>query len=96
MGAAGNAAMSRPHRRVSVCFRAFPATRWVGAARGSLTLALENIAILWREQPKKFGISWVDPEIVPNQSTDTEGNWGYSQESWPQLARVRMTARLTF
>ena len=33
MGAAGNAAMSRPHRRVSVCFRAFPATRWVGAAR---------------------------------------------------------------
>ncbi len=33
MGAAGNAAMSRPHRRVSVCFRAFPQRRRVKATR---------------------------------------------------------------
>jgi len=70
--------------------------RWLGASRGSVTLAAENLAFLWRAQKSVFGANWVDPEILPNRSTDTNGNFGYTQESWPQLARVRATVRLTF
>jgi TonB-dependent SusC/RagA subfamily outer membrane receptor len=75
--------------------------KWVGASRGSLTLAAENLAILWREQATSFGVGWIDPEITPNRSTgvngnDPTGNGGYTQESWPQLARIRTTIRLTF
>ncbi|MBL8986773.1 MAG: TonB-dependent receptor [Gemmatimonadetes bacterium] len=71
-------------------------TKWIGAARGSITLAGENIATLWREQKTAFGVTWIDPELVPNRSNDTVGNQGYTQESWPQAARIRTTIRLTF
>ncbi|MCC7133722.1 MAG: hypothetical protein IT352_13770 [Gemmatimonadales bacterium] len=71
-------------------------TKWIGAARGSITLAGENLATLWREQKTSFGVTWVDPELVPNRSNDTTGNFGYTQESWPQAARIRTTIRLTF
>jgi len=75
--------------------------KWVGASRGSITLAAENMAILWREQKDVFGVPWIDPEILPNRSNgvngnDPTGNGGYTQESWPQLARIRTTIRLTF
>jgi TonB-linked SusC/RagA family outer membrane protein len=71
-------------------------TRWIGASRGSVTVAGENLATLWREQKESFGVRWIDPEILPNRVTDVTGNFGYTQESWPQLARVRVTARVTF
>ena len=71
-------------------------TGWIGASRGSITLAAENLAILWREQKYSYGVSWIDPEIVPNRTNDTVGNQGYTQESWPQAARIRTTIRLTF
>ncbi|MBM4186383.1 MAG: TonB-dependent receptor [Gemmatimonadetes bacterium] len=71
-------------------------TRWVGASRGTLTVAGENLATLWREQKQAFGVTWIDPEIVPNRSNDAVGNFGYTQESWPQAARIRTTVRLTF
>src|SRR5437879_3645525 len=77
-------------RTVSATYDFAPSmARWVGASRGSLTLAVENMAFLWRAQKDKFGIKWIDPEIVPNRSTDTTGNLGYPQETWPQLARAR-------
>jgi len=71
-------------------------TRWIGSSRGSVTLAAENIAILWRQQKDAFGVGWIDPEIYPNRSTDVTENFGYTQESWPQGFRLRTTVRLTF
>jgi len=59
-------------------------------------VAGENLATLWREQKQAFGVTWIDPEIVPNRSNDAVGNFGYTQESWPQAARIRTTVRLTF
>jgi hypothetical protein len=70
--------------------------KFVSATRGSLTVAAENIAFLWRSQPDAYGAKWVDPELLPNRSTDVTGNFGYTQESWPQLARFRTTLRFTF
>jgi hypothetical protein len=68
----------------------------MGASRGSLTVAAENLAFLWRAQPASYGAPWVDPELLPNRATDITGNFGYTQESWPQLARFHVTARFTF
>ena len=70
--------------------------RWLGAGRGSITVAAENMAFLWRAQKDSFGAKWIDPELIPNRSTDVNGNFGYTQESWPQLARIRTTVRFTF
>ena len=69
---------------------------WLGASRGSVTLSAENMAFLWRAQKTSYGAEWIDPELLPNRSTDTNGNFGYTQESWPQLARIRTTFRFTF
>ncbi|MBL8959846.1 MAG: SusC/RagA family TonB-linked outer membrane protein [Gemmatimonadetes bacterium] len=101
--ATGNAAMGMIDasfarlRTVSVNYD-FPTglSRMVNATRGSLTVAAENLAFLWRKQKDSFGAKWIDPELMPNRSTDVTGNFGYTQESWPQLARVRATLRLTF
>ena len=71
-------------------------TSWIGASRGSFTLSGENLAILWRAQKDAFGVEWIDPEINPNRSFDGTGNYTYTQESWPQLMRIRGTIRLTF
>ncbi|MGE0554747.1 MAG: SusC/RagA family TonB-linked outer membrane protein [Gemmatimonadales bacterium] len=70
--------------------------RWFGASRGSITLAAENFWTFWREQKESYGVRWIDPEIVPNRVGDVTGNFGYTQESWPQLARIRTTFRFTF
>ena len=84
-------------RNVSATYD-FPTSvaRWFGAGRGSLTFAVENAAFLWRAQKDSFGAKWIDPELLPNRATDTNGNFGYTQESWPQLARIRTTVRFTF
>ena len=70
--------------------------RFTNATRGAFTLAAENMAFLWRAQKDSYGANWIDPELLPNRSTDITGNYGYTQESWPQLARIRGTLRLTF
>ncbi len=70
--------------------------QFFGATRGSWTVAAENMAILWRAQKDIFGVKWIDPEIAANYSADRVGNNGYTQESWPQLARIRTTVRFTF
>jgi hypothetical protein len=69
---------------------------WIGASRGSLTFAGENLATLWREQKSSHGVDWVDAEVTPNRVGDATANGTYTQESWPQLARFRTTIRLTF
>ena len=69
---------------------------WIGATRGSITLAGENLAELWREQKSLHGVDWVDAEVTPNRVGDATGNGTYTQESWPQLMRIRTTIRLTF
>jgi hypothetical protein len=69
---------------------------WLGASRGSVTFSAENMAFLWRAQKDSYGAEWIDPELLPNRATDVNGNFGYTQESWPQLARVRTTFRFTF
>ena len=68
--------------------------RWVGATRGSITLGMENLALLWREQHDVFGVQWVDPEISAN--CGGAASCGYIQESLPQAMRVRTTVRFTF
>ncbi|MEO8448887.1 MAG: TonB-dependent receptor [Gemmatimonadota bacterium] len=84
-------------RTVSASYE-FPTkfAKWVGASRGSFTLSAENMAFLWRAQTNAYGVDWIDPEITPNRSNDAVGNFGYTQESWPQAARIRTTIRLTF
>lgn len=69
---------------------------WLGASRGSLTLSGENLATLWRAQKESHGVPWLDPEITPNRVNAGPANYTYTQESWPQLMRVRGTIRLTF
>ncbi len=69
---------------------------WLGATRGSITLAAENMVTLWRAQKTSYGVEWIDAEIAPNYSTNAQGLDGYIQESWPQLARIRTTIRFTF
>lgn len=97
-GAAGlfNAGFARL-RTVSASYD-FPTTltNWLGASRGSVTLSAENMMFLWRAQKTSFGAEWIDPELLPNRASDTNGNFGYTQESWPQLARIRTTFRFTF
>jgi hypothetical protein len=68
----------------------------VGASRGSVTVAAENMAFLWRAQKESYGAKWIDPELLPNRPSDVTGNYTYTQESWPQLARIRTTLRFTF
>ena len=73
--------------------------RWatrMRASRASVTFAAENLAFLWRGQKTSFGAPWIDPELLPNRATDVTGNFGYTQESWPQLARFNTTLRFTF
>jgi TonB-linked SusC/RagA family outer membrane protein len=69
--------------------------RWLGVSRGAVTVAGENLAILWREQEDLYGVKWIDPEISSNFSGQ-QSNYGYIQESLPQAARIRTTLRLTF
>jgi hypothetical protein len=69
-------------------------TGWLGASRGSITLAGENLLTLWREQKGAYGVDWIDPEISAN--IGGTGTFNYIQESWPQLARIRTTVRFTF
>lgn len=70
--------------------------RWMGVTRGSFTLSGENLAFLWRAQKDIFGVEAVDPEITPNRINNGSGFFTYTQESWPQLMRIRGTLRLTF
>jgi hypothetical protein len=68
----------------------------VRAARGSITFAADNLMFLWRAQETAYGAKWIDPELLPNNRGDASGNNGYTQESWPQLARFHTTLRFTF
>ncbi len=72
------------------------ALRWLGASRGAITVAAENLALLWRAQQDSYGFRWIDPEILPNRSGNVPGLLSYTQESWPQAARIRTTLRLSF
>jgi TonB-dependent SusC/RagA subfamily outer membrane receptor len=72
--------------------------RWVGASRGSISIAGDNLITLWRAQSELYGVKWIDSEIsanFPNQP-GAGGDYGYVQESLPQAARIRTTIRLTF
>jgi TonB-linked SusC/RagA family outer membrane protein len=69
---------------------------WIGASRGSVTVAGENLIEVWREQKSSHGVDWVDAEVTPNRAFDPTASFTYTQESWPQLARFRTTIRLTF
>jgi hypothetical protein len=71
-------------------------TRFVGASRGAFTLSAENLAILWRGQKDNFGVEWIDPEINPNRVDNGPSFYTYTQESWPQMMRIRGMLRLTF
>jgi TonB-linked SusC/RagA family outer membrane protein len=84
-------------RTVSLSYD-LPNALLMGATRGSITVAGENLAFLWRAQEDSYGAKWIDPELLPNRSGDigVTGNYTYTQESWPQLARIRTTVRFTF
>jgi hypothetical protein len=84
-------------RTVSVSYDLPPGIlRWVGASRGSITVAGENLATLWRAQSEAFGVSWIDSEISTNAPWAGTRDYGYVQESFPQAMRLRATARFTF
>ena len=68
----------------------------MNASRASISVAAENLAFLWRAQKDSYGAKWIDPELLPNRVNDVTGNYSYTQESWPQLARFHATFRFTF
>ena len=71
--------------------------RWVGASRASVTVSAENLAFVWRAQKEAYGTKWIDPEVHPNYAIDGSfGLYGYTQESFPQTARVVASIRLAF
>jgi TonB-linked SusC/RagA family outer membrane protein len=70
--------------------------RSLNASRGSVGVAADNMLFLWRAQKDSYGAKWIDPELIPNRVGEATGNYSYTQESWPQLARVRTTFRFTF
>jgi TonB-linked SusC/RagA family outer membrane protein len=70
--------------------------RWVGASRGSVTVAGENLLTLWRAQKDAYGVRWVDSEISVNAPWAGTRDFGYVQESFPQAMRLRTTVRFTF
>ena len=72
------------------------AKRLSGASRGAFTVSAENLAFFWRGQAASYGAKWIDPELLPNRTNDVTGNYTYTQESWPQLARFNTVLRLTF
>jgi len=82
-------------RTVSLTYD-LPERLLMGASRGSVTFAGENLMFLWRAQETSYGAKWIDPELLPNRDTDVTGNYSYTQESCPQLARFRTTVRFTF
>jgi len=73
--------------------------RGLGAGRGSVTLTVANLATIWREQDRKFGVLGQDPEVRINQTSffnDPNLTNGYMQESWPQFRRFLATVRLSY
>lgn len=69
---------------------------WLGATRGSITVAGENLVTLWRAQKEAYGVSWIDSEISSNAPWTGVRDQGFIQESLPQAARIRATMRFTF
>lgn len=68
----------------------------IGASRMSLTVAGENLGTLWRAESKKFGLRWMDSELVDQVEPDgTPGLSAYSQEGWPQTRRYTVSLRIT-
>jgi TonB-linked SusC/RagA family outer membrane protein len=84
-------------RTVSLTYD-LPERLLMNATRASVTVAGENLAFLWRAQEESYGAKWIDPELLPNRSGDfnVTGLYTYTQESWPQLARIRTTVRFIF
>ena len=64
----------------------------IGASRGTITVAGQNLFRLWTAQDESFGHPITDPEIG-KESTALDN---YNQESWPQLTTFTTTIRLTF
>jgi TonB-linked SusC/RagA family outer membrane protein len=84
-------------RTVSVSYDLPPSiNRWVGASRGSITVAGENLMTLWRAQKDAYGVHWIDSEISVNAPWAGNRDFGYIQESFPQAVRLRTTVRFTF
>jgi TonB-dependent SusC/RagA subfamily outer membrane receptor len=69
--------------------------RWVGTNAGAITVAVDNLAILWREQSQSFGVGWIDPEVLPNGGTDAAGLQAYTQDPLPLARRVTVALRFT-
>ncbi|MGH7506049.1 MAG: TonB-dependent receptor domain-containing protein, partial [Longimicrobiales bacterium] len=65
---------------------------WIGASRGTITIAGHNLARLWTAENEKYGHEVTDPEIgKENTALDT-----YNQESWPQFRTITTGIRLSF
>lgn len=66
--------------------------RKIGASRGTITIAGQNLIRLWTAEDESFGHPITDPEIGKESTAlDT-----YNQELWPQFTTITTTIRLTF
>jgi TonB-linked SusC/RagA family outer membrane protein len=64
----------------------------IGASRGTITLAGQNLMRLWTAEDEMFGHRVTDPEIgKEGTALDT-----YNQESWPQFTTITTSIRLSF
>jgi TonB-linked SusC/RagA family outer membrane protein len=63
-----------------------------GASRASVTLAAQNVAIVWQAQKYIFGRQVIDPEV---RTTSSEQS-GYVQTVLPQMSSIVATVHVTF
>jgi TonB-linked SusC/RagA family outer membrane protein len=64
----------------------------IGASRGTITLAGQNLMRLWTAEDEKFGHRITDPEIG-KEGTAIDS---FNQESWPQFTTITTSIRLSF
>jgi len=68
----------------------------VGASRLSLSVAGDNLAILWMGDRERFGHRSMDPERGAQGGGQTPGINATFQEGWPMGRRITTTLRVTF
>lgn len=63
-----------------------------GASRGALTLAGQNLFLLWTAEDSRYGHKITDPEIGKHTTALST----YHQEAWPQFTTITTSLRISF
>lgn len=64
----------------------------IGGSRATLTLAVQNVAMLWLAQDQQWGHKVIDPENIKEASMLDS----YNQEGWPIPTTIQTSLRINF